>query len=202
MNMKAGRFTKYQARISSVAILSTLLLVLLATMPVGAQDVETATVVPSGTLVDFIQPSGEDTTSIVEIDSAGDSILVISEEGGDTDTSIYVRDNAETLQLSWTAIAGIVMAAFGTGVGLSLLGGVAFVRAIRNDPNTKLALERLYLSSPPETQARLRGAAVLGRELGELADELTDGQLEEIQTIRAQNQRDLVAASAPLEPRG
>lgn len=90
----------------------------------------------------------------------------------------------ETVQLTWTALAGLVSIVLTVGLGGGFAGALLIIRTVKADPRLGDAIEKLYLSAPPETQKLLRGGAVLLKEGGELADQLTDGVLSE-EAVRA-----------------
>lgn len=78
----------------------------------------------------------------------------------------------EMVQSVVSAAVVLVFAAF----ALVTAGGVvAFFAILRAN---KRALELAYLALPPEAAALIRQIALALKEVGELADEVTDGKLE------------------------
>ena len=74
-------------------------------------------------------------------------------------------------------IAGFLGGAlFGGGGVLAII--TALIRYLSQNDALKVAIERLYLSAPPQTQALLREGAVAINMLGDLADEVTDGKID------------------------
>ena len=84
---------------------------------------------------------------------------------------------SETIQLTWTALAGLVSIVLTVGLGGGFAGALLIIRSIKSNDNLSNAIEKLYLSASPETQKLLRSGAVIIKEGGELAEELTDGVL-------------------------
>lgn len=77
-------------------------------------------------------------------------------------------------------IIGVLVAAI---VALSASGMVGFFLVIRQNAN---ALEKVFLSASPETQAIIRDIVVKGREVAkavdegfDIAEQITDGNLDE-----------------------
>ena len=84
---------------------------------------------------------------------------------------------SETIQLTWTALAGLVSIVLTVGLGGGFAGALLIIRSIKGNNDLSNAIEKLYLSASPETQRLLRNGAVIIREGGELAEDLTDGVL-------------------------
>ena len=84
-----------------------------------------------------------------------------------------VRDGSTTIS---EFIIGVITGALVGGGGVL----VAFSRVLRfvnqNDA-LKIAIERLFLSAPVETQQRVRAGVVTAKEAADLANELTDGKI-------------------------
>lgn len=89
---------------------------------------------------------------------------------------------APTVELTPTRASEIILnmgIAFGgilAAVMVAAGGGIILI--VRNlNQNTRIAIERLALSLPPDTLRQLREIIETVREMAELADELTDGRL-------------------------
>lgn len=92
--------------------------------------------------------------------------------------------------MTWQGFAALVVILLGSGGG----GVLLVVRMVRQNDVIKLALERLYLSTPPETQKRVRSGVEILKEATDLLDEVTDGVL--TQEEQAQANKLKVKASA------
>jgi len=82
-------------------------------------------------------------------------------------------DQSGLIVLTWQGFAALVVVLLGSGAG----GVLVVVRMVRQNDVIKMALERLYLSSPPTTQEQIRLIVETILEGAKLADEVTDGVL-------------------------
>lgn len=79
--------------------------------------------------------------------------------------------NVALVQQVLTLVTVVVLAA----VALMTVGFGGFILVIRQHGN---AIEKIYLSASPETQKIIRDIATGVKQVGQVADELTDGVLE------------------------
>lgn len=84
-------------------------------------------------------------------------------------------DRSGLIVMSWQGFAALVVVLIGSG-GIGVLG---VVRLVRQNDVIKMALEQLYLSSPPTTQDQIRQIVEVFVEAGKLADEVTDGVIQD-----------------------
>lgn len=83
--------------------------------------------------------------------------------------------SGDLIVVTWQGMAALIALVLGSGVTIGLGGALVIVRATRQNETIKYAMERLYLSTPPETQRVTRDLVKLFVEGGELLDEVTDG---------------------------
>jgi hypothetical protein len=90
---------------------------------------------------------------------------------------VVSRVSEDTVSQLGTIVVGLLMAfiAGGATVGGGL---ILFTRRLREQPELARAIERLYLSIPVDKQNTVRQIIVGGKEGFDLAEELTDGDLE------------------------
>jgi len=89
---------------------------------------------------------------------------------------VVVPPASDTVQLTWTALVGLITIVLTTGLTGGVAGAVIVVRTVRQNDVVKDAIEKLYLSTPPTTQEQIRKLVELVLEGGGLLDEVTDGK--------------------------
>lgn len=108
--------------------------------------------------------------------AAATEVVVVS-NASDTQATGYVRLNTGELVINVTSIiVGLVTAFIGGTVG-GIAGLGAFINRVKRDDILKLAIERLYLSTPPAVQDAGRELVGTVRTAVDLIDEVTDGVL-------------------------
>lgn len=84
----------------------------------------------------------------------------------------------DVINLTWQGLAALISIVLTVGIGGGLGGALLIIRQARQSEELKYAMERLYLSAPPQTQENIRRIVQLLVEGSALADEVTDGELE------------------------
>lgn len=84
-----------------------------------------------------------------------------------------VRDGSTTIS---EFIIGVITGALVGGGGV-LVAFSRILRFVSQNDVLKIAIERLFLSAPVETQQRVRAGVVTAKEAADLANELTDGTI-------------------------
>lgn len=84
-----------------------------------------------------------------------------------------VRDGSTTIS---EFIIGVITGALVGGGGV-LVAFSRILRFVSQNDALKIAIERLFLSAPVETQQRVRAGVVTAKEAADLANELTDGKI-------------------------
>ena len=137
-------------KLSSLRLVFVLLFVLFGVLSVSlAQD---ATPEPTPTEVVIVQDSAAPITGFVKLNS-GEVVINLT-----------------------TVLVGLVTA-FGAGAVGGIAGLSALINRVKRDDILKIAIERLYMSTPPSVQQTGRDILNVAKEATTLADELTDGVL-------------------------
>lgn len=85
---------------------------------------------------------------------------------------------ADLIVVSWQGLAALIGVVLTVGLTGGVGGALLIIRAARQNEAITYAMERLYLSTPPETQKHIRDLAELVAEAGYLLDDVTDGVFE------------------------
>lgn len=89
---------------------------------------------------------------------------------------VVVAPASETVQLTWTALVGLITVVLTTGLAGGVGGALLIIRSVRQNAIITEAIEKLYLSTPPTTQEQIRKLVELVVEGGQLLDDVTDGK--------------------------
>lgn len=87
--------------------------------------------------------------------------------------------DGELIVVTWQGLAALIGVALTVGLTGGVGGALLIVRAVRQNETITYAMERLYLSTPPETQKQIRSLVELVIEGGYLLDTVTDGVFDE-----------------------
>lgn len=90
--------------------------------------------------------------------------------------TIVVAPASDTVQLTWTALVGLITLVLTTGLAGGVGGALLIIRSVRQNAIITEAIEKLYLSTPPTTQEQIRKLVELVVEGGQLLDDVTDGK--------------------------
>lgn len=96
-------------------------------------------------------------------------VVIMSADSGETINTGLVITNV------WAAIGGLLTAFLAGGI-LATGGMLVLIRRLKSDDVFKTAIENLHSSIPIDLQRRVRIVVETGKELFELADEVTDGK--------------------------
>lgn len=100
----------------------------------------------------------------------------------------FVKLNTGEVVINLTTVLVGLATAFSVGTIGGIAGVVAFVNRVKRDDILKIAIERLYMSTPPAVQKSGREVVQLAKDVTGLVDELTDGVLPSPSTKEVQTE--------------
>lgn len=110
-----------------------------------------------------------------------DNVVVVTDVAT-PDGVTYAADTGNTIIYLVIALVGIVTG-FGVGTASGIAGALAFIKRLNTNDNVKLAIEQLAMSLPGNTLHDVRSLIELARQGVNFADEVTDGRLENGESI-------------------
>lgn len=120
-----------------------------------------------------------------------------------TDTPpVLVPPASEGVNLTWTALGGLLAIVFTTGLGGGLAGAVVFIRTVRNNDVVMRAMEQLYQSASPTTQKLLASVKTGAAETAGFIEDLETPGKNDVPLILTQSTPVKISkgAYAPLTP--
>jgi hypothetical protein len=108
-------------------------------------------------------------------------------------------DTGNTIIYLVIALVGIVTG-FGVGTASGIAGALAFIKRLNANDNIKLAIEKLAMSLPGNTLQDVRSLIELARQGVNFADEVTDGKLENGESITLSKHKFIETPDNPTAP--